>query len=163
MSKAASNMSECSEIVQVEPSQIQDEDRPVAQKIFKLRSYTLNDVGALKKIIQHEKRGVDIEINKQAKNLSNVIVPMRASLFEHVKAKFIIDLHRDPTILKDENAEGVKAPTDSHGDALVEYSIEITFCQQDYSHTIRLTAYTTTSQLMIQPLGEKAGPIQHLG
>ena len=87
------------------------------------RTYTLNDIGALKKKISHEKRKADIVIEKEAKDLSNVIIPMRASFFEHAKAFFIQDLAKHTSIINIENAEGVKASTESHGEALVEYSI----------------------------------------
>ena len=129
----------------------------------KQRNYVLNDVGALKKKVGHEKRTHDIIISKEAKDFSNVIIIMRASFFEYVKANFILELENNPFIIKIENAEGVKAVTETCGDAFVEYSLEITFSHQDNSHTVKLTAYTTTSQIMIQPLHEKPGIRDHLG
>ena len=132
-------------------------------KTFKQRNYILNDVSALKKKIQHEKRLVDIEIGKEAKNFSNVTVPMRASFFEHVKACFIKDLLTFPDILRVENVEVAKAATESHGDADVEYTVDITFSKSDHEHSVKLTAYTTSSQLMVQPLKEKPGQLSHLG
>ena len=132
-------------------------------KTSKQRNYTLNDVSALKKKIQHEKRIVDIEIGKEAKNYSNVTVPMRASFFEHVKLFFIKDLLTSPDIVKVENAEVARAATESHGDADVEYTVDITFTKCEHVHSVKLTAYTTSSQLMVQPLKEKPGLLSHLG
>ena len=123
----------------------------------KQRNYVLNDVGALKKKMAQEKRAEDIIISKEAKNFSNVIIHMRASFFEFVKANFIHELEQSPSIVNIQNAEGVKANTESCGEAFVEYSVEITFISSDHSHTVKITAYTTTSQLMIQPVHEKPG------
>ena len=75
---------------------------------------------------------------------------------------FILDLNKDSNILKIENVELVKASTESNGDAFVEYSVEVTFKASDHTHTIKLTAYTTSSQVMIQPLGEKPQVYNHL-
>ena len=121
----------------------------------KQRNYVLNDVGALKKKITHEKRLSNYTIWKEAKDCSNVVIQMRASFFEFVKACFIEELESNPNITSIENAERAKASTESNGDAYVEYSLEISFVSQSNSHTIKLTAYTTTSQLMIQPINEK--------
>ena len=130
---------------------------------IKQRNYKLNDVSALKKKAKQENREADIEIGNEAKNLSNVTIPMRASFFEFVKAFFVKDLLNDVNILKIDNIERAKAKTDLHGDAYVEFSLEITFKASLMNHTIKLTAYTTTSQIMIQPLYEKAGAHSHLG
>ena len=111
----------------------------------KQRNYVLNDVGALKKKLSHEKRADDISINKEAKNHSNVIIHMKASFFEYVKANFVHELEQNPSITTIKNAEGVKAATESCGDAFVEYSVEITFTSGDHSHTVKITAYTMTS------------------
>ena len=40
--------------------------------------------------------------------------------------------------------------------------MEITFKVHKHIHCVKLTAYTTTSQLVIQPIGEKSGPREHL-
>ena len=55
-------------------------------------------------------------------------------------------------------AEGVKAATENQGDACVEYAMEITFKASRSNHTVALIAYTTTCQLLFQPIGEKSGP-----
>ena len=109
------------------------------------RNYILNDVAALKKKFRQENREADIVIGREAKDLSNITVPMRASFFEFVKAFFVQDLLSDPSILEISNAECVKASTESHGEANVEYSLELTFLASQISHTVKLTAYTTTS------------------
>ena len=80
-----------------------------------------------------------------------------------MKANFIQDLEDNDDILKIENAEGVKATTENSGDAYVEYSMEISFLVGQSTHTVKLIAYITTSQQMIQPIGEKSGLKEHLG
>ena len=113
--------------------------------------------------MRHENRQVEIEIGNEAKNLSCIVVPMKASFFEFVKANFIQDLAKDQDIVDIGNIERVKAPTESHGDAFVEYMIEVTFKAQEVRHTVKVTAYATSSQVMVQPMHEKAGPQEHLG
>ena len=88
---------------------------------------------------------------------------MRPSFFEFVKAHFIQDMLDLPNILRVENGEGVKVSTESKGDSFVEYSLEITFEEKQISHTMKLTAYATTSQIMIQSMNEKIGVKEHLG
>ena len=73
------------------------------------RNSTLNDIGALKKKISHEKKSTDFKISKEAIDHSNVVMPMKSSFFEFLKCHFIDDLEKDPTILSIENAERVKA------------------------------------------------------
>ena len=68
-----------------------------------------------------------------------------------------------PDITSIENVEVAKATTEGQVDAIVEYSVEIAFTANQHSHTIKLTAYATTLQLMIQPLHEKVGLREHLG
>ena len=135
----------------------------IIHRVTRQRNYVLNDVGALKKKITHEKRLSNYTIWKEAKDCSNVVIQMRASFFEFVKACFIEELESNPNITSIENAERAKASTESNGDAYVEYSLEISFVSQSNSHTIKLTAYTTTSQLMIQPINEKVRTYDHLG
>ena len=80
-----------------------------------------------------------------------------------MKFNFIQEIENNDDIVKIENAEGVKAPTETSGEAFVEYSMDITFKVKDSTHTVKITAYTTSSQLMVQPVGEKAGFKDHLG
>ena len=129
---------------------------------LKQRNYILNDVGALKKKLKAEVMKHEVAIGKEAKDASNITVPMKASFFEFVKAHFINDLMGYKDIVKVDNAEGVKAATENFGDAFVEYLMEITFKVNKHVHCVKLTAYTTTSQLVFQPVGEKSGPKEHL-
>ena len=71
-----------------------------------------------------------------------------------MKAYFIQDILKSSNILSVENGEGVKVSTDTKGDTFVEYSLEITFEEQQFNHTIKLTAYATTSHIMLQPMNE---------
>ena len=98
---------------------------------MKKRQYVLNDSGALKKKLKHEDRKFDVSISKEAKDLSNVTVEMKASFFEFAKTHFLQELSENPNIIEVINAEGVKVSTESHGDAFVEYSLEISFKFKD--------------------------------
>ena len=103
-------------------------------------------------------------IGKKSKDSLNITVPMKTSFFEFVKANFISDLEDYVNIVRIDNAGGgAKAATESNGDAYVEYSMDITFRAQKYIHCVKLTAYSTTSQLDFQPIGEKSGPKDYLG
>ena len=121
------------------------------------RNYIMNDLGALRKKLNHEGRKQDFRIAKEAKDGSNTIIQMRASFFDFIKAKFIDELSQNVEIDDIQNAEAAKAATESSGEAYVEYSMEITFRAKDMTHIVKLIAYTTTCQLMIQPIGEKSG------
>ena len=114
----------------------------------KLKNYVLNDVAALKKKLQHEKRTTDFHISKEAKDLSNIVIQMRASFFEYMKSHLLEELESNQNILKIENAERSKAMTESSGEAFEEYSLDITFEHSGHSHSVKLTAYTTTSQIL---------------
>ena len=68
------------------------------------RNYVLNDVAALKKKMKAEKKKLDFAIGKEARDGSNITVPMKASFFEFVKANFIRNIEENGNILKVENA-----------------------------------------------------------
>ena len=127
------------------------------------RNYVMNDVGALRKKLKHEARKQEFAISKEAKDASNIVVQTKASFFDFTKAKFIDEMYSNPDIVEVDNAESAKAATEVSSDAYVEYAMDITFRANDISHTIKLTAYTTTCQIMIQPKGEQGGLKQHLG
>ena len=109
----------------------------------KQRNYVLNDAGALRKKMRHEGKKHGIAISKEAKDCSNITVALKASFFEFVKANFIDDLGNNENVTKIENAECAKAGTESHGEAYVEYSMDITFKVDSSIHSVKLTAYTT--------------------
>ena len=69
------------------------------------RNYILNDVGALKKKLKHEGRKSEFEIGTEAVDGSNIIVPLKASFFEFVKAHMVHDLEEKDDIKCVENAE----------------------------------------------------------
>ena len=126
------------------------------------RNYILNDVGALKKKIKHEARKSEYEIGTEAKGGSNIMFLMKASFFEFVKVNMIKELEENENIVNIENAEGVKVGSENSGDAYVEYSMDVSFKASEIIHDIKLTAYTTTSKIMIQPKGEKTETKPHL-
>ena len=126
------------------------------------RNYVLNDVGALKKKMKHESRKLEFEIGKEAKDGSNIMFPMKASFFEFVKLYMINELEDNDDIISVENAEGAKAGSENSGDVYVEFAMDISFKAKGNVHTIKMTAYTTTSRLMIQPIGEKPTAREHL-
>ena len=127
------------------------------------RNYVMNDLGALRKKLKHEGRKHDFILSKEAKDGSNAVVQMKTSFFEYTKAKLVEEIQDSEDIINIENAEAAKAATESSGDAYVEYSLDITFRANNTEHTIKIIAYTTTCQLMIQPKGEQNGPKAHLG
>ena len=127
------------------------------------RNYVMNDLGALRKKLQHEGRKPDFILSKEAKDASNAIVQMKASFFDFTKANFIEEMQQSEDIINIQNAEAAKAATESSGDAYVEYAMDISFRVKEVTHTVKLTAYTTTCQLMIQPKGEQSGVKPHLG
>ena len=127
------------------------------------RNYVMNDVGALRKKLRHEARKQEFLLAKEAKDCSNVVVQMKASFFDYTKAKFIDEVQENNDINDISNGEAAKAATESSGDAYVEYSMDITFMAKDMAHTVKIIAYTTTCQIMIQPKDEQSGIKMHLG
>ena len=118
------------------------------------RNYVLNDTAALKKKLRHETRKDPYNMGTEARNGSNIVMELRTSFFEHVKAKFVNDLLGNDGIKHVENAQGAKASTESSGDAYVEYTVDIVFQVQDKEYTVKLTAYTTSCRVMFQPVGD---------
>ena len=127
------------------------------------RSYVMNDLGALRKKLKHEGRKHDFIISNEAKDGSNTVIQMKTSFFEFTKAKFIEEILQNQDIVSVQNAEAVKAATETSGEAYVEFSMDITFKAKEKTHSVKIIAYTTTCQLMIQPKGEPSGVKTHLG
>ena len=61
-------------------------------------------------------------------------------------------------IISIENAVATKAQTGNSGDAFVEYGMDVTFEVEKNIHIVKFTAYATTCNLLIQPIGEKSKP-----
>ena len=127
------------------------------------RNYAMNDLGALRKKMRHETRKHEFVIAREATDGSNLVIQMKPSFFDFTKAKFIDEIQQNEDIGDVQNGEAVKAATEGSGDAYVEYSMDINFMAKDKVHIIKLIAYTTTCQLMIQPKGEQSGYKAHLG
>ena len=120
------------------------------------KSYVLNDSGALKKKVRHENRKDPFNLGTEARDGSNMVVLLKTSFFEHVKANFINEVEKYEGIEIVQNAVGSKACTENSGDAFVEYSFDISFRAHDKIHTTKLTAYTTTCKMLFQPVGQTA-------
>ena len=100
----------------------------------------MNDLGALRKKLQHEGRKPDFILSKEAKHASNTIVQMKASFFDFTKANFIEEMQQSEDIINIQNAEAAKAATENSGDAYVEYAMDISFRVKEVTHTVKLTA-----------------------
>ena len=120
------------------------------------KNYVLNDSGALRKKVRHEDRKDAFNQGTEARDGSNVVVLLKTSFFEHVKANFVNELEKNEGIEIVQNAIGTKVCTENSGEAFVEYSFDISFKVQDKIHTTKLTAYTTTCKMMFQPVGQTA-------
>ena len=83
-----SNENAKSVLAEKHDSEVSSKDDQKRGKVVQ-RNYVLNDIGALRKKMSHEKRKHDFIISKEGKDGSNVILQMRASFFEFTKAKFI--------------------------------------------------------------------------
>ena len=162
------------------PGQMESREALKAKKVGASvigRKYDLNELTALKKKLQQETNKEPFSKGKEAKDGSNFTIQMRASMFENVKGRFIEDLKKDKKITKIENAlattanasvnvgNGKTAVVAGNGSkiAVVEYSMDITFKHDEHEHTVKMTAYSTTSNIMIQPKGEKPKIYDYLG
>ena len=81
-----------------------------------------------------------------------MVLQFKTSFFEHLKNTFIPDLLQMKNITEVKNAIGAKAPSETAGEAFVEYSLEIQFTVQDQIYSIKMIAYTTTCRIMVQPV-----------
>ena len=54
----------------------------VRKGVVKQRNYILNDVAALEKKMKAEGKKREVSIGKEAKDASNITIPMKASFFE---------------------------------------------------------------------------------
>ena len=128
------------------------------------RTYTLNEVNALKKKLKFETtRKPEVSAIKEASDASNVSVEMKSSMFELTKSRFIADLSKDKRIVSIENGVGARAKSNTCGDALVEVAMNIKFRVDANCYTVKFTAYTTTSSFVIQPIGDKIEDFAPLG
>ena len=119
------------------------------------RNYILNDVAALQRKVKCEtSRKQEFVMGKEAKNGSNIVVKMKTGFFEYVKAHFINELVNIDEILDIDNTEAAKANTENSGEAYVEFSMDIAFKAGEQDHKVKITAYTTTCSMTVQPIGE---------
>ena len=93
----------------------QQGDKDVTPKVVKgqvgkviEKNYVLNDSSALKKKKRNECRKEPFNLGTEARDGSNMVIQMKTSFFEHVKAQFINDLLKIEDIEKVENAIGAK-------------------------------------------------------
>ena len=83
------------------------------------KSYVLNDSGALKKKVRNEKRKEPFDQGTEARDGSNMVVLLKTSFFEHVKANFVNEVEKKEGIEIVQNAIGTKACTENSGEAFV--------------------------------------------
>ena len=120
---------------------IENDGKPDANVKIIQRNYTLNEVGAIKKKLKHETRK-QVFCLKEAKDASNVVVQMKTSFFEFTKSRFVQQLREQKEILDIKNVQSAKAPTETSGDAFVEYSVEIVFKVNMAVYTIFFNIYS---------------------
>ena len=125
-------------------------------------TYVLNDTAALKKKLRNENSMKEpFNTGADAKDGSNVVVLMKTSFFEHVKACYMQDLIKMDGVTSIENAVGTKAQTANSRGAFVEYALDVSFKVDEHIHVVKFTAYATTCKIMIQPIGSK-NTFEHL-
>ena len=112
------------------------------------KNYILNDSSALKKKKKNENRKEAFNLGTEARDGSNMVIQMKTSFFEHVKAEFVKDILKHKDIEMVDNGLAAKASTENSGDGYVEYSMDIGFKFQEKSYVTKLTAYTTTCRIM---------------
>ena len=146
-----------SEVVASNPNEMKQGGLIVTEKVKKgqvlQKNYILNDSAALKKKMKHEDREDPFNMGVEARDGSNMVVEMKTSFFEYVKAEFINDLIRTSGIVSVENGLASKAKTENSGTAFVEYSLDVSFNVLDKVFVTKLTAYTTSCRIMFQPVG----------
>ena len=124
------------------------------------RSYTLNDVNALKKKLKCESsRKREPFIDNEANDGSNLKIAMKASFFELAKERLFEDLKNHEDFIEVNDGIGAVAATSGgNDDAFVEYGMSVKFKKGDTIHKIKLTNYATTCAIMIQPMKESGSP-----
>ena len=125
------------------------------QSNIQKRNYILNESNALKKKLKHENRNEPFNSGTEARDGSNVVLLMRTSFFEHTKSQFIKDITKNADIVNVDNALGSKVSSANSGEAFVEYSADVTFKLDNESYIVKLTAYTTSCTIMVQPVGQR--------
>ena len=113
------------------------------------KDYILNDLEAIKKKLDNEYLQPEIQISSEAVDGANTIISMKTSLFEYAKQFLMEALKQDTRIIKAEAVKKVVAKTNFHGEADVEFQLEITFVICNIQHKVKLLCYTTTCRMMV--------------
>ena len=124
-------------------------------KILK-KDYVLNDMEALKKKLDNAKRKPEIEISGEAKDGSCVTIGLKTSLFEYFKSFLMEHFKKDDRISNVEPIQKVVAETNFHGEANVEYQLEVTFKIEANEHKVKILCFSTTCNIMVQNMGGKS-------
>ena len=126
------------------------------------KDYILNDLEALKKKLDNEHLKPEIKISNEAVDGGNTTITMKTSLFEYCKQFLMETLKKDDRIIKAEAVKKVVADTNYHGEADVEFQLEISFKVNDFEHKVKVLCYTTTCRMMVQQMEEAPGAKSHL-
>ena len=119
------------------------------------KDYILNDLEALKKKMANKKRSPEIGIYGEAVNGACTTIGMKTSLFEYSKAFMMEEIGKDARITQITPVAKVVADTIFHGEADIEYQLEIQFKVEENVHKVKVFCYTTTCNLLIQNMGGK--------
>ena len=127
------------------------------------KEYVLNDIEALKKKLDNCKRSPPLSITNEAVNGSCVTVAFRTSLFEFFKSSFTKEISTDERITRVDPVRRVVADTNHHGEANVEYQLEVEFCVSGIEHKVKILCFETTCTVLVQNMGGKPKEMSHLG
>ena len=120
------------------------------------KDYVLNDLEALKKKMNNESRNPGISITGEASNGSCTTVGMKTSLFEYSKVWMFELLSVDERIVDVIPVQKVVADSNHHGQADVEYQLEVQFIVGGHMHKVKLLCYTTTCNILVQNMDGKS-------
>ena len=127
------------------------------------KDYILNDLEALKKKLDNEYLSPGIQITNEAVSGASTTIRLKTSLFEYAKCYLMETLKQDERIIKAEAVKKVVADTNFHGEADVEFQLEILFKIRSHQHKVKILCFTTTCKMMVQLMGEAPEIKEYLG
>ena len=129
---------------------------------IEMKTYILDDLGALKKkwsMISHKP---EIDVNGEAVNGSSINVDLKTSLFEIMKVKLTSNLNGHEEITDVSLPVTSKATARNGEEADVEYHLDITFTINEVVEKVKIKCFTTSCRMQIQGFGKHERKI-HLG